>query len=426
MAGKRQHFVPQFLLRNFHVAGSDRAIAVYRLSDRRHLPKTSVKDQAHENHFYGVGQVEDDFARMEGATGVLMDAAVRDGTLPDLRSSGHHLLVTFAVLQAYRTRAAAEATSEFAARFAEQVLRMHPDIAPHLNDIRIVAERSPLHALQPAAECLDLALDLAVKLLCNRTRLPFVLSDHPAVFYNQFLEPRKRVGSNTGITAKGLQLFLPIGPRHLLLFYDRDVYTVGGRRLTSRRVEVTSESDIEGMNLLQAVSAGDCLYHNGELRPGEIERLAGRAAKFRATEKASTIRYEPASGDFRNDGVLIRLFEPDVRTRLDLRCVRLTPEAERYDLGDRMIHRRNPLVCRLHDEYRRLASPAIGSRGGSASSYRRPPPRSVFRSAPGLLMGSDHRPTRPPPGPAGTSRRTTPRPAGRRSVGPRQRTPGGS
>ncbi|MBX9581501.1 MAG: DUF4238 domain-containing protein [Gemmataceae bacterium] len=121
MAGKKQHFVPQFLLRNFHLAGADRSIAVYRLSDARHLPRTSVKDQAHENHFYGVAKVEDDFARMEGAAKTLIDAAVRDGTLPDPRSSGHHLLLTFAVLQAFRTRVAADATSEFASRFAEQV-----------------------------------------------------------------------------------------------------------------------------------------------------------------------------------------------------------------------------------------------------------------------------------------------------------------
>ncbi|MBX9581503.1 MAG: DUF4238 domain-containing protein [Gemmataceae bacterium] len=228
-----------------------------------------------------------------------------------------------------------------------------PQVAPHLDAVRVVAERSPLHALHPVAECLDLALDLAVKVLCNRTRVPFVLSDHPAVLYNQFLEPRKRVGSNTGITAKGLQLFVPIGPWHQLLFFDRDVYTVGGRRLASRRVEVTAEADVEGLNLLQAVNAGDCLYHNGILPAARVERLARRAAKFRNAERACAIRYEPASGDLRNDGVLLRMFERDVRTRLDLRCVRLTPEAKRYDLGDRVIHRRNPLVCRLHRDYRR-------------------------------------------------------------------------
>lgn len=53
MAGKKQHYVPQFLLRNFSLSGAEGKIAAYRISERKYIPRTSTRDQAHENNFYG-------------------------------------------------------------------------------------------------------------------------------------------------------------------------------------------------------------------------------------------------------------------------------------------------------------------------------------------------------------------------------------
>ena len=54
MAGKKQHYVPQFLLRNFAVDGSEQSVAAYRFGEGRHLPGTKIRNQAHENNFYGL------------------------------------------------------------------------------------------------------------------------------------------------------------------------------------------------------------------------------------------------------------------------------------------------------------------------------------------------------------------------------------
>ncbi len=349
MAGKKQHYVPQFLLRNFSLRGADGKISAYRLNEKKHLLRTSVRDQAHENNFYGDPQIEDLFAGLEGEAARIIGAAVREEVLPRARSSDHHALLTFTLAQAFRTRAAADETNAMADRLAKRMMRDVPGLKEHLDAIEITIENAPLHSLGHAAMSFTLASDLRYKLLCNRTPVPFIASDDPAVMYNQFLEPRKKSGSNTGLAVKGLQVFLPLGPKHLLLFFDADVYTVGGRRLTSQRVDVTAEADVRELNLIQAVNAAECLYFNDSIGLREVERLVAKAAKYRPDEKARIIEYQPGSGDPARDGVLLRMFKPDVRTHLRLRCVRLTPQAERYDVGGRLIHRRDPEFCKLHE-----------------------------------------------------------------------------
>jgi hypothetical protein len=90
-----------------------------------------------------------------------------------------------------------------------------------------------------------MALDLRWKLLQNKTDLPFITSDHPAVRYNQFLEPRIRSGSNTGLVARGLQMFLPLSPKHVLVLFDSETYKVGGMKLRVMNVDVTHDEDVD-------------------------------------------------------------------------------------------------------------------------------------------------------------------------------------
>lgn len=90
------------------------------------------------------------------------------------------------------------------------------------------------------------------RLLVDQTGEGFVTSDNPVVANNQLLSFRT-FGSNCGIAAKGLQLYFPIDPRKLIVFYDGAVYRVGsGDNIV---VNVTSPADTYGINTLQVVGA---------------------------------------------------------------------------------------------------------------------------------------------------------------------------
>ncbi len=299
----------------------------------------------------GYKRIEDLFAGLEGETSRLIKNAITDEILPTPRSSDHDLLLTFVIAQAFRTRQVANETNALADQQAKRMLANVPLFKEHMDKIEITINNAPLYSLRIAAMHIDLTRDLRYKLLCNRTVFPFIISDDPAVLYNQFLDHRKKTGSNTGLAVKGLQLFLPLGPKHLIMFFDADVYTVGGRRLSSLKVEVTDKSDVRELNILQAANAGESLYFNDGYTQQEIETIARKSVKYRNKALAQILEYPPSSGDTAKDGVLLRMFNPDVRTHLRLHCVKLTPQAERYELGERVIHHRDPELCKLHKRF---------------------------------------------------------------------------
>ncbi|PSB29751.1 hypothetical protein C7B70_17685 [Chlorogloea sp. CCALA 695] len=144
----------------------------------------------------------------------------------------------------------------------------------------------PTHAnLRQAALLLPFTFDLHFKLIVNQTRKPFITSDHPVVLYNQFLEDKKSYGSNTGIACKGLEIFIPLSPSHLLIFFDGNVYKIGSK--SNFLVVITSETDVENLNLLQCISANENLYFNQEVTELQISHLMRRATQYRNTTKAN-------------------------------------------------------------------------------------------------------------------------------------------
>lgn len=81
-------------------------------------------------------------------------------------------------------------------------------------------------------------------------------------------------GSNTGVASKGLQIFVPLDPEKMVLLYDSDVYSVG---TTNKKavVEITTPTDIYGLNTLQMCSADENIYfRNKDINPGALHRKA--------------------------------------------------------------------------------------------------------------------------------------------------------
>jgi hypothetical protein len=248
---KKQHFVPQFYLRNFSGDPNRNTVALYVIQTGKHVPAAPIKGQAYEDYLYGQGGVEDALGKLEAAASPLITAAITGNTLPALGSDGHHALLTFVLFQGARTPAMAAMINEQTEKLARTVAQGLPDLKGEAESIRACDPGAPVMALRVATELRRFVLDLRWKLLENRTARLFITSDNPAVHYNQFLESRNRIGGNTGLDARGLQFFLPLGPRHLLMLYDGAVYRVGGRRHLETHIEVTQEADVRTLNVLQ-------------------------------------------------------------------------------------------------------------------------------------------------------------------------------
>ncbi len=111
---------------------------------------------------------------------------------------------------------------------------------------RFDVQRSVQFAMRTYADNMDAINDLKVCLIRNRTSVPFVTSDDPAVLTNRwYLEDRRIIGRSFGLQASGLLAILPLTPRILCLAYDGDVYNVQHQ---SGWAGIRNEADARALN----------------------------------------------------------------------------------------------------------------------------------------------------------------------------------
>ena len=106
-----------------------------------------------------------------------------------------------------------------------------------------------------------LARDLPIRVVRNRTELPFLLGDAPCVFSNHYQRDVVEHGV-TGLAAQGLMIAMPLDPSTYLLAADPGTYKF---HQSGSVIDLEDRSDVVQMNRLQALAAEQCLYfaHGG-------------------------------------------------------------------------------------------------------------------------------------------------------------------
>ena len=283
---KRQHYVPKFLFRIFSINQDDKLINIYHIENDKFILSVPLKEQASIDYFYGKdGVVEDSFAQVEGVASPIIKEIINSEKLPPFHSKAHSTILFFTLSLGARTLFKAKEQVEFINKFVKKIASHEQGLKGHLNDFDIKVNNPISLSLKAVAETFPLASDLHFKLIINKTDLPFVISDNPVVFYNQFLEERKKYGSNIGIAVKGLQIFLPISPNHILKFYDHTVYKIGSSK--SNLVEVNNPDDISTINGLQYLNANITLYFNDRISQKDISAIKTKFNKYRSVNKVN-------------------------------------------------------------------------------------------------------------------------------------------
>nr|WP_262895928.1 DUF4238 domain-containing protein [Marivirga aurantiaca] len=125
------------------------------------------------------------------------------------------------------------------------------------------------------------AYDLEMKLLVNKTKKMFIVSDNPAVKYNQFLEKRNHPGGHLGIFTKGLQLFIPLSPSLMLVYFDKWAYKYGNKK--EKIILIKNEVDIDQLNYLQFMNCYKIIFTK-QLNQFYLNQLALKAKKKRSID----------------------------------------------------------------------------------------------------------------------------------------------
>ena len=322
---KKQHYVPQFYLRRFSKDG--KSINLWNISNEKKIESANLKKQCYKDYFYGKDKdVEKSLSFIEGQASRILHGIEGKLLLPPPGSQDHLTLVLFVLMQHARTLHSADSINEMVDNIAKYVLdhsEMPKQINP--NEFTVGLEDAARLSLSVATSCYPILLDLQCKVFANKTTHEFVTSDNPVVLYNPFLAFRKHL-SNTGLSAKGLQIIFPVGPEFIVFFYDDAVYEVGND--DTYIVEVGRMNEVSALNGLQVCSALNNIYykHDGL----DIESLYKKSSVQRVAQKTDFEVTDLSDPSDNKTEKLLRTSRMDIRHNVSLRFVRVKLSARRW------------------------------------------------------------------------------------------------
>jgi hypothetical protein len=273
---KNQHYVPQCLLKHFGCdAKKGKRINVFDTARSDVRYNQAIKEVFSQNYFYDKdNQIEKFLAEKIEAPASRMIDEVVNGNL-NIINKEPLTLHRFILSLFCRTPEASERVSGFVNSQLESIVRellslngFDPEEA---SAGRFNFHPDRLASLLTVQGVLDAVIlrDLEYHIIKNETQLEFYISDHPVFIYNWLYRDLEHPGV-TGLTAIGLQIFLPLSPKLTLCLYDPKVYKYGKRNLVTC---TSNDSDIEILNSFQIINLDSIIGFYSRESEAHVRRL---------------------------------------------------------------------------------------------------------------------------------------------------------
>lgn len=305
MVAKKQHFVPQLLLRGFAAAkrGESR-LNVYDFKRQQYRPKQNIKDLCAGNYEYDVDDSFEEFLSEHVETPFGSELKILSQVTDRFDPVPSRALLRFLVVQLARTREAYEGSLAFTnagvqTMFAE-FARLNGLEESAFRRLRVgPSEPRAVRAYLAAYAATQYRLlgDLRLALIVNTTNTEFILSDHPVFQHNWYLRESSHPMA-ASITVRGIQFFLPVSPSVACCLYDPGIYLY--RDASAGVVIEASNEDVRLLNSFQAINAGALLMASSDFMGPMLSKLGTRYSETQAFVETAT--HVPAS--LRNDGTI--------------------------------------------------------------------------------------------------------------------------
>ena len=329
MPKNKNHFVPKFYLKFFESA--PRRIHLYNLERSKIVKDASLRDQCHRRKYYGNDdQVEDYLASIENAMAPHLQSVITNGVLPPFSSYGHLALLAFVCSQIVRTPSSANRIRQLIDKMEAQAYSEQQVPSELTLENEGLGSNYPIMVgLQAMNTIVRAYLDLKAYLVISPDE-NFLTSDNPVFRYNQYCERIQYMGV-IGAGNRGLQLFVPLSPRFLLILYDGATYEAGGVFKFLRRGKATP-ADVNSLNKLLLLGAEENVYFARWDQRRMIRRLLPEINHFRREDTTAVQEY--AQDDDPN-GSLIHGYERLQNVSLNLSFLRIRKSARRVPLEER-------------------------------------------------------------------------------------------
>ncbi len=349
---KNQHYIPKLYLRFFSFENNRNQIGFYNFKNKIFKSRIPLKHQASGDFFYGQdGKLEDWLNTVENFSTPVLKKIIETDSIAELGDQSD-ILLFFIFLLANRTKGFAEYLQEEADVMFDNFLAYDKRLKDVPKDLKIKLNNPAQIGIDSALKHFPSLLDLESKLIVNNTLIPFVCSDSPVVKYNQYLEKRNHKSSHVGLPCKGLQLFVPLSPRHLVLYYDGWAYRVGDKQKST--IKINDVKDVARLNYLQAVNCEQQIFFNHELREKEISSMIVEASQFRSIERKHLKSYGTINELDRN--LRLHSYKENLSVKLELSFITETKKAKKHVLSDYVLQLRDESIRRQDvSNYMRLS-----------------------------------------------------------------------
>lgn len=337
---KKQHYVPKFYLKNFSVNKDDTNIGLYNKSNNKFIEKVPLKNQAYQDYFYGKDlEVEKEITSIENAFSQILREIIEREDIPPSNIQAHKILYLYTFLQSARTLEVVNNVHEMLNVTAKEIFKNDEKFKDLVNEAELkISDPAVLNIKNTLSHIQDV-MDLELKLIVNRTSIPFITSDHPVIKYNQFMEYRKYPYGTLGLITKGLQFFFPLTPHLQLFFFDKDVYKVGNRN--NRVIETCDRNDIIQLNKLQIINSSKLIFFNESISEALLRKSQEEVIKQIQREKNSFKAVDEQENDDGTKSVLMHFIRIDARINLNLSFIKQTKKAKKYIFSEYVSQLRN-------------------------------------------------------------------------------------
>ena len=320
MTTRQHHYVPQFYLRRFK--SRCRRINLHNIHRGLTIPDASIKHECSKPNYYRTAQIEDALADLEARAAVAI-SALWDGE----PSYEMEAIRQFMAVQLLRTPSFTRRTESMHSKFQELFGGRDVVDGESLRALRFDAvepENLPVYNLLMLDDLARTMGDLKPIVVETATDV-FITSDNPVFKYNQYLEEIRNQGT-TGLGQTGIQIFLPLSPKHVLVMYDKDVYDYVKKQRPT-------EADVEVLNGLQVISASNNLYFNDGNKPAVVQDLASDYAHLRQNDPTAL---EEFSSDDNPVHSLAIAYDQTPYIGLNLSFLRVKRRAARASISKRL------------------------------------------------------------------------------------------
>jgi len=278
---EKQHYVPQFYLRNFST--NNKSIGMYLFSEHKLIRCASIKDNFNLSYYYGEdGKIEDGLAELEGKWNIIIKQVINTHILPTSTEDLLLLRLLF-LLQSVRTKYKGDEGDDYYTKLISNILSYEDfDLYSKIKGkFKIKSKHPTVQFIDVVFDLIPQTYDLKINLIINESNLDFISSDNPVVFCNQLFESKK-IRRGFGIANIGIQYLLPISPNLLLCMYDPDVYD-----LNSYHIKHTSK--IKKINSMIINNSYESLVFKLNDNNSNMIDYIKRSAKKRATANINPV-----------------------------------------------------------------------------------------------------------------------------------------